>query len=168
MSRETGTVVLPAGIREATVEDSGDILRLIRELATYEREPDAVANTADLVERWLFGPEAVASALVAEIEGRVVGIAVWYPSYSTWTGAPGVYLEDLFVEPEHRGHGFGKAFLVALARIAVDRGYQRFEWVVLDWNTPSIEFYEALGARPMRDWTTYRVEGEQLTALSRL
>lgn len=152
-------------IREATVADSGDILRLVRELAIYERDPDAVVNTPELVERWLFGDDTVASALVAEVDGRVVGVAVWYRSYSTWTGVPGIYLEDLFVEPEHRGHGFGKAFLVALARIALYRGYQRFEWVVLDWNTPAVEFYEALGARPMKQWSTYRLEGEGLAAL---
>ena len=133
MSANMSTVELPPGIRVATVDDAPDILRLIRELAIYEREPDSVANTQDLVERWLFGDDAVASALVAELDpatgsggtGKVVGVAVWYRSYSTWTGVPGVYLEDLFVEPEHRGHGFGKAFLVALARIALDRGYQR-------------------------------------------
>lgn len=156
---------LPAGIRVATVDDAGDILRLVRELAIYEREPDAVTNTQELVERWLFGDDTVASALVAELEGRVVGVAVWYRSYSTWTGVPGIYLEDLFVEPEHRGHGFGKAFLVALARIALDGGYQRFEWVVLDWNTPAIEFYDALGGRPVKEWMTYRVEGDRLSAL---
>jgi len=161
-------VDLPAGIREATVDDTADLLRLVRELASYEREPDAVANTPELVERWLFGDDAVASALVAEIGGRVVGVAVWYRSYSTWTGVPGIYLEDLFVEPEHRGHGFGKSFLVALARIALERGYQRFEWVVLDWNTPAIEFYDSLGARPMQQWTTYRVQGERLESLSGL
>lgn len=159
-------VQLPRGIREARVEDAADIVRLVRELAIYEREPDAVANTDELVERWLFGDDAVASALVAELAGRVVGIAVWYRSYSTWTGVPGIYLEDLFVEPEHRGHGFGKGFLVALARIAVERDYGRFEWVVLDWNTPAVDFYEALGGRPMNEWTTYRVDGEQLEALA--
>jgi GNAT superfamily N-acetyltransferase len=153
-------------IREATAADAADILRLVRELASYEREPDAVTNTVELVERWLFGEDAVASALVAELDGRVVGVAVWYRSYSTWTGVPGIYLEDLFVEPEHRGHGFGRAFLVELARIAVARGCQRVEWVVLDWNTPAIEFYEALGARPMQEWSTYRVEGEALRQLS--
>jgi GNAT superfamily N-acetyltransferase len=159
-------VELPTGIRVATVDDAPDILRLVRELATYEREPDSVANTTELVERWLFGDDAVASALVAELDGRVVGVAVWYRSYSTWTGVPGIYLEDLFVEPGHRGHGFGKAFLVALAQIALDRGYQRFEWVVLDWNTPAIEFYDALGGRPMQEWKTYRVEGDRLAALA--
>jgi GNAT superfamily N-acetyltransferase len=161
-------MTLPDGIREATPADAADIVRLIRALATYEREQDAVANTPELVERWLFGDDAVASALVAEVDGKVVGVAVWYRSYSTWTGVPGIYLEDLFVDPDQRGHGFGKAFLVALARIALDRGYQRFEWVVLDWNQPAIDFYDALGGRPMQEWTTYRVDGERLTALAKL
>ena len=167
------SVELPAGIRPATIDDAGDILRLVRELATYERDPDAVTNTQELVERWLFGDDPVASALVAELDPptgsgtkKVVGVAVWYRSYSTWTGVPGLYLEDLFVEPEHRGYGFGKGFLVALARIALDLGCQRFEWVVLDWNTPAIKFYDALGGRPMREWTTYRVDGERLAALA--
>jgi GNAT superfamily N-acetyltransferase len=154
-------------IREATVEDAADIVRLIRALAAYEREPDAVANTPELVERWLFGEDSVASALVAESDGQVVGVAVWYRSYSTWTGLPGLYLEDLFVDPEQRGSGYGRRLLEALARIAVERGYARFEWVVLDWNTPAIEFYEALGARPMQEWTTYRVDGEQLAVLAK-
>lgn len=153
-------------IREATPADAADIVRLVRDLATYEREPDAVANTTELVERWLFGEDAVASALVAEVDGAVVGIAVWYRSYSTWTGVPGIYLEDLYVDPAHRGHGFGRGFLEALARIAQERGYARFEWVVLDWNTPAIEFYEALGARPVQQWTTYRVDGERLAVLA--
>lgn len=156
---------LPEGIRSATPEDIPDILRLITELAVYEREPDAVQNTPELLERWLFGEDAVASVLVAEVDARVVGIALWYRSYSTWTGVPGIYLEDLFVEPGHRGHGFGKGFLQALARIAVDRGYQRLEWVVLDWNAPSIAFYEALGARPQEGWSTYRLTGGALEEL---
>jgi GNAT superfamily N-acetyltransferase len=149
-------VALPVGIREATPADAHEILRLINELAIYEREPDAVKNTPALIGRWLFGDDSVASALVAEAEGRIVGVAVWFPTYSTWTGVPGIHLEDLFVEPGHRGSGFGKGFLVALARIAVERGYQRVEWAVLDWNTPSIEFYDALGAHPVPGWTRYR------------
>ncbi|WP_183095714.1 GNAT family N-acetyltransferase [Nocardioides stalactiti] len=165
VSPPTAQVDLPPGVREARVGDAADIVRLVRALADYEREPDAAVITPELVERWLFGDDAVASALVAEVDGRVVGIAVWYRSYSTWTGVPGIYLEDLFVEPDHRGAGFGRAFLVALARIALARGYQRFEWVVLDWNTPAIEFYDALGGRPMQGWTTYRVDGERLAAL---
>ena len=164
--RSIGAVDLPDGIRTATVDDVPDVLRLIRELATYERDPDAVRNTPELMERWLFGEDPVASVLLAEVDGKVVGLALWYRTYSTWTGVPGIHLEDLFVEPEHRGHGFGKAFLVALARMVVDRGYQRLEWVVLDWNTPSIEFYEALGARPMTEGSTYRLSGAALEELA--
>lgn len=158
-------VALPPGIRAATVDDVDDILRLIRELADYERDLDAVKNTPERLREWLFGDDAVASCLVAESDGTVVGMALWFRTYSTWTGAPGIYLEDLFVEPGHRGSGLGKAFLVALSRIALARGYQRVEWVVLDWNKPSIDFYEALGARPMKEWHTYRLTGEALTAL---
>lgn len=159
-------VELPPGIRVATPDDVDDILRLIRELADYEREPaETVRNTPERLQEWLFGDDAVASCLVAESDGKVVGLALWFRTYSTWTGVPGIYLEDLFVEPGHRGSGLGKAFLVALSRIALARGYQRVEWVVLDWNTPSIEFYEALGARPMKEWHTYRLTGEALAAL---
>ncbi|HWI44226.1 MAG TPA: GNAT family N-acetyltransferase [Nocardioides sp.] len=156
---------LPEGIRTARPDDVPDILRLVHELAVYERDPDAVRNTPELLQEWLFGDDAVASALVAEVAGRVVGIALWFRTYSTWTGVPGIHLEDLFVEPEHRGSGTGKALLTALARIAVARGYQRLEWVVLDWNEPAIAFYESLGARPMKEWTTYRLTGDPLAEL---
>lgn len=156
---------LPDGVRAAKSSDVPDILRLIRELADYEREPDAVETTEHHLQTWLFGPDPAASVLVAESDGRVVGIALWFRTYSTWTGEPGIYLEDLYVEPGQRGSGLGKALLAALARIAVDRGYRRVEWAVLDWNTPSIEFYEALGARPMQDWTTYRLTGDALAEL---
>ncbi|WP_436702360.1 N-acetyltransferase family protein [Nocardioides sp. BYT-33-1] len=157
---------LPAGVRPATPEDVPDVLRLIRALATYEREPDAVETTEDDLRRWVFGEDPVAGVLVAESpEGVVVGMALWFRTFSTWTGTPGIYLEDLFVEPEQRGSGLGRALLTALARIAVDRGYRRVEWAVLDWNTPSIEFYEELGARPMEEWTTYRLTGQALAEL---
>lgn len=156
---------LPEGIREARPADVPDVLRLIRELAAYEKEPDAVETTEDDLQRWLFGEDAVASVLLAEVGGRPVGMALWYRSFSTWTGQPGVYLEDLFVEPEHRGSGLGKALLVSLARVAVDRGYRRVEWVVLNWNEPSIAFYESLGARPLDEWTTYRLTGDALDRL---
>ena len=156
---------LPEGVRTATVDDVPDVLRLIRELAAYEREAEAVQTTEDDLRRWLFGEDPVAEVLVAEEGGRAVGMALWFRTYSTWTGVPGIHLEDLFVEPGHRGSGLGKALLAALARIAVDRGYARVEWVVLDWNEPSIAFYEALGARPMKEWSTYRLAGEPLEAL---
>lgn len=161
-------MALPDGIREATPADVPDILRLIRELAAYEREPDAVDTTEELLQTWLFESDPVAAVLVAEVDERVVGIALWFRTYSTWTGVPGIYLEDLYVEPGQRGRGLGKALLASLARIAVDRGYQRVEWAVLDWNTPSIEFYEALGAKPMQEWTTYRLTGDALAGLSGL
>ncbi|WGX95191.1 GNAT family N-acetyltransferase [Nocardioides sp. L-11A] len=157
---------LPAGVRAATPADVPDVLRLIRALAEYEREPDAVVTTEADLHRWVFGDDAVARVLVADsAEGAVVGMALWFRTYSTWTGVPGIYLEDLYVEPAARGGGLGKALLTALARIAVDRGYRRVEWAVLDWNTPSIEFYEALGARPMQEWTTYRLTGPALAEL---
>lgn len=159
-------VPLPPGVREARPDDVGDVLRLIRALAEYEKEPDAVETTEDDLRRWVFGADAVASVLVAEVAREVVGIALWFRNYSTWTGVPGIYLEDLFVLPEHRGSGLGKSLLVALARIAEQRGYRRVEWSVLDWNTPSIEFYEAIGALPMAEWTTYRLTGDALTTLA--
>jgi GNAT superfamily N-acetyltransferase len=158
---------MPPGIRGATEEDVPEILRLIRELAVYEREPDAVATTEEDLHTWLFGVDPAAHVLLAEVDGRPVGLALWFRTFSTWTGQPGIHLEDLFVEPEHRGSGLGKSLLVALARIAVFMGYRRLEWVVLDWNTPSIAFYEALGARPMKEWTTYRLADEALAELGR-
>ena len=154
-------------IRAATPEDVPDVLRLIRALADYEREPDAVETTEDDLRRWVFGPDPVANVLVAQAEpgGKVVGMALWFRTYSTWTGVPGIYLEDLFVEPGQRGSGLGRALLQALARIAVERGYRRVEWAVLDWNTPAVQFYEALGARPMAEWSTYRLTGQALAEL---
>lgn len=159
-------VELPDGIRAATPADVADVLRLIRDLAEYERDLDAVRNTPERLHEALFGDDPTASALVAEVDGAVVGTAVWYRTYSTWTGVAGLHLEDLYVDPAHRGRGLGKAFFAALARIAVARGYARFEWVVLDWNQPAIDFYDALGGRPLGDWTTYRVDGERLRELA--
>ena len=159
-------ITLPDRLRPASEDDVPDLLRLINALADYERDPDAVANTEDKLRTWIFGADAVASALVAEVDGRVVGIAIYYRSYSTWTGVPGLYLEDLFVEEEHRGSGLGKAFFVALASIAEARGYERLEWVVLDWNSSAIAFYDGLGGRPMKGWSTYRLTGERLRDLA--
>ena len=153
-------------IRAATSADIPAIHRLIVELAIYEREPDAVKATHDDLHAALFGARAVAECVLAEVDGVAVGLALFFTNFSTWTGKPGLYLEDLFVMPEARGRGLGKALLVHLAGIAVARGYGRFEWSVLDWNTPAIEFYRALGARPMDEWTVMRVDGAALKALA--
>lgn len=151
-------------IRDARPDDVDELLRLIHELAAYEREPDAVTATADHVREALFpvGASPAAYGLVAEREGRVVGMAVWFTSFSTWTGRPGIWLEDLFVEPEQRGLGVGRHLLARLAEICVERGWTRLEWAVLNWNEPSIEFYRAQGARAQDEWTTYRLDGDAL------
>lgn len=156
-------------LRSAVPADVPVILELIRELAVYEREPDAVQTTEATLREALFGPQPVAGAELAIHDGpdgpEVAGLALWYRSYSTWTG-PGLYLEDLYVREERRGHGYGKALLRRLAEIAVERGYARYEWSVLDWNQPSIDFYRAMGAQPLDQWTRYRLEGAALRALS--
>ena len=152
-------------IRPAAPADVPVLLELVHELAAYEREPDAVEATAADLHRALF-EEASCSAHVAEQAGQVVGFALWYPTFSTWTGRPGLWLEDLFVRPAARGAGLGKALLQALAAVCVERGYRRFEWWVLDWNEPSIGFYRSLGAVPQDEWTTFRVDGAALTALA--
>ena len=153
-------------IRPAAPADVPVVLELVRELAVYEKEPDAVEATEELLAAALFGPSPVASCHVAEVDGAVVGFALWYVSFSTWQGRPGLWLEDLFVRPAARGHGLGKALLQALAQVCVDRGYGRFEWWVLDWNVDAQGFYRSLGARPEDDWTVWRVDGEQLQSLA--
>jgi GNAT superfamily N-acetyltransferase len=153
-------------IRAANPGDTALILRFIRALARYERLEDRVTATESHVREALFGARPYAEALIAEDEGTPAGFAVFFHNFSTFTGTPGLYLEDLFVEPEKRGRGHGKALLARLAAIAVERNCARFEWAVLDWNEPSINFYKALGAKPQDDWTVYRVDGEALTALA--
>lgn len=157
-------------MREATPDDVPAILGLIRALAAYEREPDAVETTEADLRQALFPDDGSATAFchVAEDDGHVVGMAVWFLSFSTWTGRNGIWLEDLFVVPEHRGCGLGRALLRRLAQICVERGYQRLEWWVLDWNAPSIAFYKALGALPQDEWTTYRLAGDALHELGRV
>jgi GNAT superfamily N-acetyltransferase len=152
-------------IREAVESDVPAVLELVRALATYEREPDAVVATEDDLRTALFGPDPSAGCQVAEADGRVVGFALWYRTFSTWQGKPGLWLEDLFVEPEHRGSGLGRDLLVSLATICVDRGWTRFEWWVLDWNEPAQGFYRSLGARPEDEWTVWRVDGDALGRL---
>jgi GNAT superfamily N-acetyltransferase len=152
-------------IRAAREDDVPDIHRLIRALAEYERSLDRATGTEEDLRRALFGPQPAVFAHVAQDAGRVVGFALWFLNFSTWTGRHGIYLEDLFVDKEMRGRGYGKALLTELARLCTERGYQRLEWVVLDWNTPSIEFYKSLGARPMDDWDIFRLSGPALPAL---
>ena len=153
-------------IRSATPADIPAIHRLIVELAIYENEPDAVKATHTDLQAALFGPRPTAECVLADVDGQPAGLALFFTNFSTWTGKPGLYLEDLFVLPAARGAGLGKALLVHLAGIAVARGYARFEWSVLDWNEPAIGLYKALGARPMDEWTVMRVDGEALTALA--
>jgi GNAT superfamily N-acetyltransferase len=154
-------------IRAATIADVPTIARLIRDLAEYERLADQVVLNEERLRQHLFGPRPFAEVLLAEESGQVVGFALFFHNYSTFLGRPGIYLEDLFVEPAHRGKGHGKALLIALARLAVERGCGRLEWAVLNWNEPSIQFYRSLGATPMDEWTVYRLTGEALTSLAR-
>lgn len=149
-------------IREAKISDVPAIYQLIIDLAVYEKEPDAVIASPDDIKENLFGANPVAFCHVAEVDGKVVGIAIWFLNYSTWLGKPGIYLEDLFVQPEYRGHGIGKGFMKTLAQLCIERGYERFQWWVLNWNTPSIDFYKSLGAIPMDDWTVFRLYGDAL------
>lgn len=154
---------LPPNIREATPDDLPAIGQLIRDLAEFEREPDAVKATPEQLHDALFGPDAVASALIAlDDDGEPAGFALWYRSFSTWEGVPGIYLEDLYVSEGQRGSGLGRALLSALASIAVHRGWTRLEWAVLRWNSEAIAFYDALGGRPLDDWLTYRLTGPAL------
>ncbi|HVJ04073.1 MAG TPA: GNAT family N-acetyltransferase [Candidatus Saccharimonadales bacterium] len=154
-------------IRAAQSEDAGTILKLIQGLAEYEHAPrEAVATEEDLL-RDGFGKEPKFHCVIAEWDGEAVGFALYFFNYSTWKGRPGVFLEDLFVWPEYRGKGIGKALLLELAKIAVANKCGRYEWQVLDWNTPAIEFYEGLGAKRMKEWLPMRVEGDALMELAK-
>jgi GNAT superfamily N-acetyltransferase len=149
-------------IRLAIPGDINDIHRLIYELAVYEKAPDEMVATIDQINGSLFSDKPVAFCHIAEVDGKIVGIALWFLNYSTWLGKAGIYLEDLFVQPEYRGHGIGKGFMKTLAQLCIERGYERFQWWVLDWNEPSIEFYKSLGAVPMDEWTVFRLSGGAL------
>ena len=152
-------------IRFAQPSDVPTVFRLIQGLAEYERLAHEVTGTEDLLREHMFGVRRYVEVILAEVDGRTVGFALFFHNYSTFLARPGIYLEDLFVLPEERGRGYGKALLSSLARIAVERGCGRLEWSVLDWNEPSIEFYKALGAVPMDEWTIFRVTGDALTQL---
>ena len=149
-------------VREAREFDVEQLHQLIIDLATYERSADQVKVTPEQLRVALFGPRPAVYALVAEAEGAVVGYALYFLNFSTWEGVHGIYLEDLYVQPEQRGSGLGKALLTALAEMAVSRGYARVEWWVLDWNQPSIDFYRRLGAIAMDEWTVFRLTGDAL------
>lgn len=157
---------LPFTIRAARPDDVRDILRLIQGLAEYEKLRHECVATEEQLRRTLFTPEhGGAEVLLGQVGEEVVGFALFFHNYSTFLAKPGIYLEDLFVEPAHRGLGIGKALLKRLAKLALERGCGRLEWSVLDWNRPAIDFYVALGAKPNDEWTTYRVTGAALTQL---
>lgn len=154
-------------IRPATLKDIPEILRLIRELADYENEPDQAQATPVDLQAALFPADGAPTAYahVCDLAGSVVGMAVWNLSFSTWTGRNGIWLEDLYVEPAHRGSGWGVGLLRALAELCRERGYPRLEWHCLDWNQPSIDFYEGIGAQQLSQWSTFRMEASALSAL---
>jgi GNAT superfamily N-acetyltransferase len=153
-------------IRPALPDDVPVIVRLVRDLAEYEKALDEVEMTEEQLAAALFpdGRDPATFAHVAEVDGEVVGMAVWFLSFSTWTGSHGIWLEDLYVAPEHRGLGLGQELLRTLAGVCVERGYHRLEWWVLDWNAPSIGFYESIGAVAQDEWTRFRLDGDALVA----
>lgn len=167
MDNQQGMKISPDfEIRPALIEDVPIILELIRELATYERAPNEVTATEEQLVDVLFGERPAAEVLLA-FEGKSpVGFAVFFHNFSTWLGRPGLYLEDLFVKPEKRGKGYGRVLLVELAKIARERGCGRMEWAVLDWNEPAIKFYRALGAKPMEEWTVFRLTRDGIAKLA--
>ena len=154
-------------LRKATVEDCPLILSFIRELAEYEKLLHEVVASVEKLEETLFGEVAYAQSVIGEYRGTAVGYALFFHNFSTFTGRPGIYLEDLYVQPHMRGQGFGKCLLAYLARLAVDKGCTRVEWSVLDWNEPSIQFYRSIGATPMDGWTVQRLDGEALASFAK-
>ncbi len=154
-------------LRPATIDDVPLILQYICELAEYERMLDQVVATEEMLRETLFGPRPAAEVILCFDGENAAGFALFFHNFSTFRGRPGIYLEDLFVRPEYRGRGYGKMLLQALARLCVERNCARLEWAVLDWNTPSIEFYKSLGAVPMDEWKVFRLTGERLEAMGR-
>jgi GNAT superfamily N-acetyltransferase len=155
-------------IRPCVESDATTLANLVRELALYEKLDHLARASSDDFRAHLFGPRPVAEAILAEVEGEAVGFAIFFTTFSTFRGQPGLYLEDLYVRPEHRGGGIGKALLSTVARRAVERGCGRLEWAVLDWNAPAIQFYRAAGARPLLEWDVYRIDDEPLARLASL
>jgi len=152
-------------IRPARRDEVGIVLQLIHDLAVYERAPNEVEATEKELLETIFSNDPKVFCDLVEVDGEIAGMAIWFLNYSTWQGKHGIYLEDLFIKPEYRGRGYGKALLKHLAKICDDKGYGRFQWWVLDWNSPAIEFYRSLGAVAMDEWTVYRVSGQALKEL---
>jgi GNAT superfamily N-acetyltransferase len=153
-------------IRPATVADVSIILELIRALSEYERAPNDVVATEQILQETLFGKKPAAEVLLLFENEIAAGFALFFHNFSTWIGRPGLYLEDLFVRPEHRGKGYGRALLIELAKIARERNCGRMEWAVLDWNEPAIQFYHKLGAKPMDEWTVFRLTRDEIAKLA--
>lgn len=149
-------------LRQATIEDCPLILGFIQELAEYEKLSHEVVATVETLEETLFGDKSYAEVMIGEYQGEAVGYSLFFHNFSTFTGRPGIYLEDLYVQPQMRGKGFGKCLLAHLANLAVERNCTRVEWSVLDWNEPSIQFYRSIGAIPMDEWTVQRLHGDAL------
>jgi len=162
----SSTVVPGLTVRPATTADAGVVLGFIKKLAEYEKLAHEVVATESTLRATLFGAKPYAEVVLAELDGKNVGFALFFHNFSTFLARPGLYLEDLFVDPEHRGSGVGKALLIYLARLAKARGCGRFEWSVLDWNEPAVNFYKSLGAVPMDEWTVFRETGDALAALA--
>jgi len=156
----------PLDIRTATVADVPTIFSLIKELAEFERLSHEVVATEDLLRQNLFGARPGAEVLIGQVDAEIVGFALFFPNFSTFLGRAGLYLEDLYVRPKFRGQGFGEQLLRRLAQICMERNYGRLEWAVLDWNQRAIDFYKSLGARPLHDWTVFRVTGDSLSKLA--
>lgn len=166
MADETGSNASGLTLRAAESRDAELILALVRELAEYEKLSGEVVADAERIRTALFGPRPAAEVVIAEYEGAPAGFALFFTNFSTFLGRSGIYLEDLFVRPAHRRHGIGRALLAHLAQLATARGCGRLEWAVLDWNEPAIQFYRELGARPMDEWTVFRVTDDALAALA--
>lgn len=159
---------LPGGatLRPAKPSDVPQILERVQDLAAYEGVPEAVETHVGMLQQSLFGESREAYAHVVDLDGVIVGVAVFFRTYSTWTGRPGIWIDDLYVTPQHRGSGYGKALLVSLARVCALNGYRRLEWTVLDWNEPSVAFYRSLGAAPQDEWTTHRLDQAGIDSLA--
>jgi GNAT superfamily N-acetyltransferase len=157
---------MTATIRPCRPDDAEALVNLVRELAVYENLEEFARATPAQVRAHFFGPRPFAEAILAEVEGEPVGFAIFFGTYSTFRGQPGLYLEDIFVREEHRGRGIGRALLATVAKVAVERGCGRLEWSVLNWNEPAIGFYRALGAHPLDQWTVYRIDDEPLALLA--